>query len=85
MPQDLRQRYGPAGAGPERTRMQVLAPATAALPQGPALSRAGTDLLRSKSLSATPTTGQEQRVGAAAGPGTFTVPGRTVAVFRRAG
>jgi hypothetical protein len=30
--------------------MRVLAPATAALPQGPALSRAGTDLLRSKSL-----------------------------------
>ncbi|MFE9287398.1 hypothetical protein [Streptomyces olivaceus] len=73
MPQDLRQRYGLAGAGPERTRMQVLALATAALSQGSALSPAGTDLLRSKSLSATPTTG------------TFTVPGRTVAVFRRAG
>ncbi|MGP3924126.1 pullulanase-type alpha-1,6-glucosidase [Streptomyces sp. 8N616] len=37
------------GAG-ERARMQVLAMATAALSQGPALSQAGTDLLRSKSL-----------------------------------
>ncbi len=44
---------GLAGAGPERTRMQVLALATAALPQSSALSQAGTDLLRSKSLSAT--------------------------------
>ncbi|NBM19097.1 pullulanase-type alpha-1,6-glucosidase [Streptomyces sp. GC420] len=34
----------------ERARMQVLAMATAALSQGPALSQAGTDLLRSKSL-----------------------------------
>ncbi|MFJ9152698.1 pullulanase-type alpha-1,6-glucosidase [Streptomyces sp. NPDC102270] len=34
----------------ERARMQVLALATAALSQGPALSQAGTDLLRSKSL-----------------------------------
>ncbi|MFG3196010.1 pullulanase-type alpha-1,6-glucosidase [Streptomyces sp. NPDC048208] len=33
-----------------RARMQVLAMATAALSQGPALSQAGTDLLRSKSL-----------------------------------
>ncbi|WP_446045116.1 hypothetical protein [Streptomyces olivaceus] len=33
--------------------MQVLALATAALPQSSALSQAGTDLLRSKSLSAT--------------------------------
>lgn len=33
-----------------RSRMQVLAMATAALSQGPALSQAGTDLLRSKSL-----------------------------------
>ncbi|MEV7790396.1 pullulanase-type alpha-1,6-glucosidase [Streptomyces sp. NPDC087512] len=37
----------PAG---DRARMQVLAMATAALSQGPALSQAGTDLLRSKSL-----------------------------------
>ncbi|MFD9132445.1 pullulanase-type alpha-1,6-glucosidase [Streptomyces bottropensis] len=34
----------------DRARMQVLALATAALSQGPALSQAGTDLLRSKSL-----------------------------------
>ncbi|MGW1814638.1 pullulanase-type alpha-1,6-glucosidase [Streptomyces sp. NPDC002125] len=34
----------------ERARMQVLAMATAALSQGPSLSQAGTDLLRSKSL-----------------------------------
>lgn len=34
----------------DRARMQVLAMATAALSQGPALSQAGTDLLRSKSL-----------------------------------
>ncbi|SDE39393.1 pullulanase-type alpha-1,6-glucosidase [Streptomyces griseoaurantiacus] len=34
----------------ERARMQVLAMATAALSQGPALSQAGTDRLRSKSL-----------------------------------
>ncbi|WP_328482334.1 pullulanase-type alpha-1,6-glucosidase [Streptomyces sp. NBC_00377] len=34
----------------DRFRMQVLAMATAALSQGPALSQAGTDLLRSKSL-----------------------------------
>lgn len=34
----------------ERSRMQVLAMATATLSQGPALSQAGTDLLRSKSL-----------------------------------
>ncbi|MDJ0461445.1 pullulanase-type alpha-1,6-glucosidase [Streptomyces sp. H27-C3] len=34
----------------ERARMQVLAMATAALSQGPALSQSGTDLLRSKSL-----------------------------------
>ncbi|CAL9398508.1 Glycogen debranching enzyme [Streptomyces sp. enrichment culture] len=41
----------PAGTSPdERARMQVLAMATAALSQGPALSQAGTDLLRSKSL-----------------------------------
>ncbi|WP_323135536.1 pullulanase-type alpha-1,6-glucosidase [Streptomyces beihaiensis] len=33
-----------------RSRMQVLAMATAALSQGPALSQAGSDLLRSKSL-----------------------------------
>ncbi|MFH8613009.1 pullulanase-type alpha-1,6-glucosidase [Streptomyces sp. NPDC018029] len=33
-----------------RARMQVLAMATASLSQGPALSQAGTDLLRSKSL-----------------------------------
>ncbi|CAL9568193.1 pullulanase-type alpha-1,6-glucosidase [Streptomyces sp. enrichment culture] len=37
----------PAG---DRARMQVLAMATATLSQGPALSQAGTDLLRSKSL-----------------------------------
>lgn len=41
----------PATTGPaDRARMQVLAMATAALSQGPALSQAGTDLLRSKSL-----------------------------------
>ncbi|MFE0513127.1 pullulanase-type alpha-1,6-glucosidase [Streptomyces sp. NPDC058964] len=34
----------------DRARMQVLAMATAALSQGPALSQAGSDLLRSKSL-----------------------------------
>ncbi|MFF5896303.1 pullulanase-type alpha-1,6-glucosidase [Streptomyces argenteolus] len=34
----------------ERARMQVLGMATAVLSQGPALSQAGTDLLRSKSL-----------------------------------
>ncbi len=34
----------------DRARMQVLGMATAALSQGPALSQAGTDLLRSKSL-----------------------------------
>ncbi|MEU3300508.1 pullulanase-type alpha-1,6-glucosidase [Streptomyces sp. NPDC006678] len=34
----------------DRSRMQVLAMATAALSQGPALSQAGSDLLRSKSL-----------------------------------
>lgn len=34
----------------ERARMQVVAMATAVLSQGPALSQAGTDLLRSKSL-----------------------------------
>ncbi|UUU34427.1 pullulanase-type alpha-1,6-glucosidase [Streptomyces sp. CA-210063] len=34
----------------DRARMQVLAMATAALSQGPALSQTGTDLLRSKSL-----------------------------------
>ncbi|GGR66489.1 MULTISPECIES: pullulanase-type alpha-1,6-glucosidase [Streptomyces] len=38
-----------ASAG-DRARMQVLAMATAALSQGPALSQAGSDLLRSKSL-----------------------------------
>ncbi|MET7882959.1 pullulanase-type alpha-1,6-glucosidase [Streptomyces avermitilis] len=37
----------PAG---DRARMQVLAMATAALAQGPSLSQAGSDLLRSKSL-----------------------------------
>lgn len=41
----------PASTAPaNRSRMQVLALATAALSQGPALSQAGTDLLRSKSL-----------------------------------
>ncbi|MEV6393847.1 pullulanase-type alpha-1,6-glucosidase [Streptomyces sp. NPDC051907] len=41
----------PAAVSPgDRSRMQVLAMATAALSQGPALSQAGTDLLRSKSL-----------------------------------
>ncbi|WP_349017264.1 pullulanase-type alpha-1,6-glucosidase [Streptomyces solicavernae] len=41
----------PASTSPaDRARMQVLAMATAALSQGPALSQAGTDLLRSKSL-----------------------------------
>ncbi|MFK8910155.1 pullulanase-type alpha-1,6-glucosidase, partial [Streptomyces sp. YS-3] len=37
-------------SGTDRARMQVLALATATLSQGPALSQAGTDLLRSKSL-----------------------------------
>nr|WP_221462604.1 pullulanase-type alpha-1,6-glucosidase [Streptomyces olivoverticillatus] len=41
----------PQGTPPaDRARMQVVAMATAALSQGPALSQAGTDLLRSKSL-----------------------------------
>ncbi|MGW8359956.1 pullulanase-type alpha-1,6-glucosidase [Streptomyces wedmorensis] len=41
----------PAGTSPaDRARMQVLAMATATLSQGPALSQAGSDLLRSKSL-----------------------------------
>ncbi|WP_405893384.1 pullulanase-type alpha-1,6-glucosidase [Streptomyces sp. NBC_00104] len=39
-----------ATSASDRARMQVLAMATAALSQGPALSQAGTDLLRSKSL-----------------------------------
>ncbi|HWU06946.1 MAG TPA: pullulanase-type alpha-1,6-glucosidase [Streptomyces sp.] len=41
----------PAGtSAADRARMQVVAMATAVLSQGPALSQAGTDLLRSKSL-----------------------------------
>lgn len=41
----------PAGtSAADRSRMQVLAMATATLSQGPALSQAGSDLLRSKSL-----------------------------------
>ncbi len=41
----------PATTGADdRARMQVLAMATAALSQGPSLSQAGSDLLRSKSL-----------------------------------
>ncbi|MEU9255248.1 pullulanase-type alpha-1,6-glucosidase [Streptomyces sp. NPDC048270] len=40
----------PATGASDKARMQVLAMATAALSQGPALSQAGTDLLRSKSL-----------------------------------
>ncbi|MFJ9419266.1 pullulanase-type alpha-1,6-glucosidase [Streptomyces sp. NPDC101227] len=40
----------PATPAADRGRMQVIALATAALSQGPALSQAGTDLLRSKSL-----------------------------------
>ncbi|MFF4172632.1 pullulanase-type alpha-1,6-glucosidase [Streptomyces sp. NPDC001744] len=41
----------PADTSPaDRARMQVLAMATATLSQGPALSQAGSDLLRSKSL-----------------------------------
>ncbi|MER5465292.1 pullulanase-type alpha-1,6-glucosidase [Streptomyces sp. NPDC002668] len=40
----------PATSPADRARMQILAMATAALSQGPALSQAGTDLLRSKSL-----------------------------------
>ncbi|MEW1642191.1 pullulanase-type alpha-1,6-glucosidase [Streptomyces sp. NPDC091219] len=41
----------PATTSPaDRARMQVLAMATATLSQGPSLSQAGTDLLRSKSL-----------------------------------
>ncbi|MFJ8469182.1 pullulanase-type alpha-1,6-glucosidase [Streptomyces swartbergensis] len=39
-----------ATSASDRARMQVLAMATATLSQGPALSQAGTDLLRSKSL-----------------------------------
>ncbi|MFJ2556844.1 MULTISPECIES: pullulanase-type alpha-1,6-glucosidase [unclassified Streptomyces] len=40
----------PSTSAADRSRMQVVALATAALSQGPALSQAGTDLLRSKSL-----------------------------------
>ncbi|MFF3285751.1 pullulanase-type alpha-1,6-glucosidase [Streptomyces sp. NPDC003023] len=41
----------PAGTSPsDRARMQVLAMAASALSQGPSLSQAGSDLLRSKSL-----------------------------------
>ncbi|WP_443071905.1 pullulanase-type alpha-1,6-glucosidase [Streptomyces sp. NBC_01477] len=41
----------PAGtSAADRARMQVIAEATAALSQGPALAQAGSDLLRSKSL-----------------------------------
>ena len=41
----------PAGtSAADRARMQVLAMATATLSQGPSLSQAGSDLLRSKSL-----------------------------------
>ncbi|MFF8968203.1 pullulanase-type alpha-1,6-glucosidase [Streptomyces sp. NPDC014995] len=40
----------PTTSASDRARMQVLALATATLSQGPALSQAGTDLLRSKSL-----------------------------------
>ncbi|MEU4355835.1 pullulanase-type alpha-1,6-glucosidase [Streptomyces virginiae] len=40
----------PATGNADKARMQVLAMATATLSQGPALSQAGTDLLRSKSL-----------------------------------
>ncbi|MFJ9853088.1 pullulanase-type alpha-1,6-glucosidase [Streptomyces sp. NPDC101150] len=40
----------PTTSAADRGRMQVIALATAALSQGPALSQAGTDLLRSKSL-----------------------------------
>ncbi|GGX16992.1 pullulanase-type alpha-1,6-glucosidase [Streptomyces albulus] len=40
----------PGTSAADRARMQVVALATAALSQGPALSQAGTDLLRSKSL-----------------------------------
>ncbi|MGW2923019.1 pullulanase-type alpha-1,6-glucosidase [Streptomyces angustmyceticus] len=40
----------PRTGAADRARMQVLALATAALSQGPALSQAGSDLLRSKSL-----------------------------------
>ncbi|MGW2274025.1 pullulanase-type alpha-1,6-glucosidase [Streptomyces yangpuensis] len=40
----------PATTNRDKARMQVLAMATATLSQGPALSQAGTDLLRSKSL-----------------------------------
>ncbi|OKK19312.1 sulfonate ABC transporter ATP-binding protein [Streptomyces sp. CB00455] len=46
----LNYKLPPATTAPDRARMQVLAMATAALSQGPALSQAGTDLLRSKSL-----------------------------------
>ncbi|MFJ8002418.1 pullulanase-type alpha-1,6-glucosidase [Streptomyces sp. NPDC096310] len=40
----------PSTSAADRARLQVVALATAALSQGPALSQAGTDLLRSKSL-----------------------------------
>ncbi|MEU3061020.1 pullulanase-type alpha-1,6-glucosidase [Streptomyces subrutilus] len=40
----------PATSPADKARMQVLAMATATLSQGPSLSQAGTDLLRSKSL-----------------------------------
>ncbi|MFD9357522.1 pullulanase-type alpha-1,6-glucosidase [Streptomyces sp. NPDC060031] len=43
-------KLAPGTAAADKARMQVLATATATLSQGPALSQAGTDLLRSKSL-----------------------------------
>ncbi|MFD9338054.1 pullulanase-type alpha-1,6-glucosidase [Streptomyces sp. NPDC060028] len=43
-------KLAPGTAPADKARMQVLAMATATLSQGPALSQAGTDLLRSKSL-----------------------------------
>ncbi|MGW6576126.1 pullulanase-type alpha-1,6-glucosidase [Streptomyces sp. NPDC054945] len=46
----LTYKLAPGTAPRDQARMQVLAMATATLSQGPALSQAGTDLLRSKSL-----------------------------------
>ncbi|MET9700710.1 pullulanase-type alpha-1,6-glucosidase [Streptomyces sp. NPDC006529] len=46
----LKYKLPPATSAADQARMQVLAMATATLSQGPSLSQAGTDLLRSKSL-----------------------------------
>ncbi|KMO97016.1 pullulanase-type alpha-1,6-glucosidase [Streptomyces roseus] len=46
----LAYKLAPGTSAPDRARMQVLAMAVGTLSQGPSLSQAGTDLLRSKSL-----------------------------------